>query len=245
MEHQNIQSLLDTLIETGDGDLIFSHILSRLSPSYIISSSPVSNAFACLLSRASDDELMKLLPNNISTAFSNVAHPESSPNIPTSKQPGISRCLLNIACDLSPGHDDGPNEDGDEDLKLCTRKYWQIKEVAASLGRTEHNPDQRFKYLNDEESRIPASIEDLRCRDRLVKVLKENERQIASERIKDEVKNATDVQVQALTNKWLAKQLGLDVLKAKGESHVWRKFADIMEWFGPGILRLLGGSSPE
>lgn len=245
MEHLSIQSLLDTLIEKGDGDLIFSHILSRLSPSYIISSSPVSDAFACLLSRASEDELLKLLPNGISIAFSNVAHPKSSPTIPTSKQ-SVSRYLSNIACNLSLGHDDGPNEVGD--LKLCTQKYWQIDQGPASLGRIEHNPAQRFKYLSDEESRILASIKDLHCRDRLVKILKENERQIASWRFRDQLRSVktTDIQIQTLTNEWIAKQLGIDVKRLKGESNVWRKLLDIMEWFdSPGILRILGGSSKE
>lgn len=238
MEHQNIRSLLDSLIERGDGDLIFSHILNRLSPSYIISSSPVSNAFAFLLSRASNDELLKLLPNN-------VAHSESSPIIPTSKPPVISQSLFRIASDLRVGQNDPLSED--EDLKLYTEKYWKIHEGAASLNRTEHDPAQRFTYLSKEESRIPRSIGDLHCRDRLVKVLKENERHIASKRIRAELTSVktTDIEVQSRTNQWLANQLNLDVQQAKRWSNMWRKYVDCIVEFGPGILRILGGSTSE
>jgi hypothetical protein len=242
---QNLKHFLDSLIETSRRDSVFSYILYRLSPSYIISSNLVSKAFTDLLSRASKDELSKILPIPAALTprenLNSHINAKSTP-ISVNNQPAISQRLLGIVCQL-PARvgDDVPSDDGD--FELYAAKYWGDCKTSASVNRNEPDPTQRFVHLNEEESRVSFSIEILDCRDRLVKVLKGNEREFVSVRIKAQQGNLSTHQIQSQTNKWLAKQLGMTLQDAKNCSTMWRRFVAFIVDFGPGIIRYLRGST--
>lgn len=77
-----------------------------------------------------------------------------------------------------------------------------------------------------------------------MKVLIENEHEIASERLRAELSESvtyTEQKIQAHTNQWLADRLNLDVDKSNKLSNIWRNYVTVIVYFDPGILRVLGG----
>jgi hypothetical protein len=147
----DIQVTLNQLFEVGDQDQIFSHILRRLPLSYIVSNDSVSRAFADLLSRGSDNEILQVLQSNLPAGLLlSRSKAVDSPGVRISETvQKILRSLPDEETDEEEGgrendveeEEKEEEEEVEEDLELGAQSYWQdVQSAKNEKCRIELNP---------------------------------------------------------------------------------------------------------
>lgn len=267
----DIEATLNLLFQRGNQDQIFSHILRRLSPSYIVSNDNVSQAFTGLLSRGSDSEVLQILRNHLPPGLTLCPNHDPNTRVIISRSNAadapdehvrIPSILQNIVWRVpeketeedieeateeatEEGIEDDTDKERDIDLELRAKSYWQDEQNTTNEKcQIESNPIERLRHFDTKQSEIDKSVNNLYCRNILVQLLMENEREIITQQL-DKNEKWSDKKVRTEANAYIAEMIGKNPQSVKNSSTDCRKILGIMKDLGPGSAKYLAACKRE